>query len=1140
MREASAGRLHRESAQAAMGARIVRHLAEHAVACASGTSETGTRILDNRPKDRFFVGNLAAPSQGATDVKNRIAPTALGVRFRVLHEDLGQPIVVQPVFALYYRAFPTYEEQLAFTASRQGRTPESLLNILGDVPQSLEFREVWKRVEVPAHEVEVAIPWTAPGRARVDLAGPIAGAVASARADPDFFGFAPGQDRKPTFPPAVLASRQAYLDHLASRTDRSFPTDWAAVVEVEALPDLDQPTRMAWVSVDVVNATQQERGYDEPFEPALFGARLRCVPGRVQLQPWRHRFPEPETREDPLLDAFVETQRVAAGRNCQVRITPEGLETSAHAEFEQPSQVPRTHLKTLDGREVPLLFTELARDPFPLLDRVLHEMRAYEAAYRGTLDMSSPLVRRRVEDFTSHAERFGEGVRFLRSDARAGRAFRLMNETFRAASGFGAWRLFQLVFIVQNLKGVVEREDDKVDLLYIATAAGKSETYFGLVVFTMFHDRLAGKRAGVSAWSKFPLRMLSLQQTQRAARLVVWAEEVRRSPPDGEAVPGEPFSLGYYVGNTEDFPRHAYEIRKNLHAQRGRLLDECPLCERRGKRGELLLKLDESSLRSCHQCQECGNEALLYVSDDETFRYLPTFVISTVDKLVAGAWNDGFRSLLGGKLWRCPTHGYTSRPTECLAYLPPDGGHPKHCKARPGKAQHFPPPTLMIQDELHLVRETFGTLDSHIETFLHEAAKALSVQDPPKGFKTIGLTATVAGVANQLRHLYSKEARVFPGQAPSDELDFFIQHDAGAFRRLIVGVKPHDRTPDYASYRFLQYAWERVHDLMDDPSPVLLRSAASEEAEEARALLRMYRTFLCYQLKVLEVDNFDQSIEKIVNKDLVDAGYPPIIGKTLTGGTGLDDLKEVIRRLKRTGDDDPERIDLVVATSVISHGVDIDELNVMAFQGVPRSVAEYIQSLSRIGRRVPGLVFVSFYPYRPRDQSFFAHFDSIHRHLYKLVEDVPINRWSSMSLDHSYTTLLFSALNVVYGNKYERDLRKAKPMRVCVNDEAFSEELKLFLEKVYCVPRHPAPESYGLQIRREAEERLVELRKFLDGEYGPVGENKVVALELGDRRGAYDPRLRVMGGIRGIQETIDARPTNMTFKLLHREGAPDE
>ena len=76
------------------------------------------------------------------------------------------------------------------------------------------------------------------------------------------------------------------------------------------------------------------------------------------------------------------------------------------------------------------------------------------------------------------------------------------------------------------------------------TGGGKSEAYFGIVVFSAFFDRLSGKEFGVTALTKFPLRMLSVQQLQRIANLFIWAEEIRLE----EDLGGEPFSIAYFVG----------------------------------------------------------------------------------------------------------------------------------------------------------------------------------------------------------------------------------------------------------------------------------------------------------------------------------------------------------------------------------------------------------------------------------------------------------------------------------------------------------------------------------------------------------------------------------------------------------------
>jgi hypothetical protein len=71
-----------------------------------------------------------------------------------------------------------------------------------------------------------------------------------------------------------------------------------------------------------------------------------------------------------------------------------------------------------------------------------------------------------------------------------------------------------------------------------------------------------------------------------------------------------------------------------------------------------------------------------------------------------------------------------------------------------------PAPTLLIQDELHLIKESLGAYDSHYETLIEYFIKNLSGCN--KGIKVIGATATISAYADQARHLYWKNAIRFP------------------------------------------------------------------------------------------------------------------------------------------------------------------------------------------------------------------------------------------------------------------------------------------------------------------------------------------------------------------------------------------
>src|SRR2546428_1181156 len=99
-----------------------------------------------------------------------------------------------------------------------------------------------------------------------------------------------------------------------------------------------------------------------------------------------------------------------------------------------------------------------------------------------------------------------------------------------------------------NSPHMAERE--KVDIIYFPTGGGKTEAYLGTIIFHCFFDRLRGKAAGVTVWTRFPLRLLTLQQTQRVADVIGIAELVRKGHADirlsGHSVDG--FAVGYFVG----------------------------------------------------------------------------------------------------------------------------------------------------------------------------------------------------------------------------------------------------------------------------------------------------------------------------------------------------------------------------------------------------------------------------------------------------------------------------------------------------------------------------------------------------------------------------------------------------------------
>ena len=227
-----------------------------------------------------------------------------------------------------------------------------------------------------------------------------------------------------------------------------------------------------------------------------------------------------------------------------------------------------------------------------------------------------------MQAFVEERDRFEHGRDLIQVDPQVERAFRALNETFSdMGEEFTRWRLFQVIFIVMSIPDIVAQADpdrgiddrlDVGDVIYFPTGGGKTEAYLGLVVFTAFYDRLRGKDFGTTAWTKFPLRLLSLQQLQRIADALCQAEAIRR---ESEAFGGESFSVGYFVGKNNtpnkvidgdsDAGNNVRKARDDEQKQEDWLIvSECPFC------GEESVEItgDESRLRTIHRCtnSECS------------------------------------------------------------------------------------------------------------------------------------------------------------------------------------------------------------------------------------------------------------------------------------------------------------------------------------------------------------------------------------------------------------------------------------------------------------------------------------------------------------------------------------------------------
>jgi len=132
---------------------------------------------------------------------------------------------------------------------------------------------------------------------------------------------------------------------------------------------------------------------------------------------------------------------------------------------------------------------------------------------------------------------------------------------------------------------------------------------------------------------------------------------------------------------------------------------------------------------------------------------------------------------------------------------------------------------------------------------------------------------------------------------------------------------------------------------------------------------------------------------------------------------------------------DPESVDLLVASNMISVGMDIPRLGLMVVNAQPKTLAEYIQATSRVGRgQVPGVVITMYNSMRARDRSHFETFETWHRSLYRDVEATSVTPFASRAQDKALHAVLVALVRHTVQGMERRpildDLRRPDAERI--------------------------------------------------------------------------------------------------------------
>ena len=617
-----------------------------------------------------------------------------------------------------------------------------------------------------------------------------------------------------------------------------------------------------------------------------------------------------------------------------------------------------------------------------------------------------------------------------------------MNKTFqtklkgehRIISG---WRLFQIVFIVSMICEMIRSEykDDRTiseadievaNLLYFPTGGGKTEAFLGACVFDMFFDRLRGKNDGITAILKYPLRLLAVQQLDRVLAVVMKANIVREASDD--LCLSNPFQVGFFVGknntpNTisafeplsdrgrKDKPSDLIiESDQDTLNDYYRFIDTCPYCGEK----HVNLRFNKDTWKLEHVCDnpECPITVLpLLIVDNEIYRYLPSLVVSTVDKMAMLGTTNDFRMLFGQVKKQCSVHGFSSgSKCSCSACSNKNA-------LRPVSLLKDPIPTLFIQDEMHLVKESLGTFDSHYESFLNYYAKELVPVSQRKQIRFVGATATISMYKEHIRNLYHMTGRRFPCEYPSAKTgeDFYSYTDTNDVTRILLGYAPYGRSITDGMWESVYIMRLVVYKMISDLNASyteICQAGFFGSLEDFEEMVYDYWIELVYNNRKQDAMELENAFQNQGNNYLEAKGVPKFVIEQMTSDVDFQTVRQTLFNIQANRHNF-ESTNLLLATSTISHGVDEDSFNLMYFFGMPNNNAEYIQAYSRTGRKYTGIVIDIIRLMRVRDRSYLKNFVIFHQNRDDLVESVPINRWAKNAI---YSTLpgLLSGLLMQY------------------------------------------------------------------------------------------------------------------------------
>lgn len=582
------------------------------------------------------------------------------------------------------------------------------------------------------------------------------------------------------------------------------------------------------------------------------------------------------------------------------------------------------------------------------------------------------------------------------------------------------YRPFQLAFFLLNIEAIINEDSDDrnnvVDLLWFPTGGGKTEAYLAITAFTIISRRILPNRDsdGVSVIMRYTLRLLTAQQFERATKLILSLDFLRRffCPNDEYFFGEDKVSIGMWVGasTTPNSYKDAQTIFKRVFDEITKLnnkktgdyrkantfpITNCSWCgcnlvtQNQSGKFDLGYKATDKTFSTNCLNPDCAfnGELPIYFIDDKIYQNPPTLLFATVDKFAMLSHRQEGYKLFNSVLEE--------------------------------KDKNKLPPDLIIQDELHLLSGPLGSI-----TGLYESIVELLSTKGKRKPKIITSTATTRNTEQQVAMLYGNRAlNVFPPMGVTYD-DNFFSYVSTESKRKHIGFMPTGKTALNSQIRILgnlllarvelfRYYREKEN---------LTQQEAIDRENNFWTIVSFYNSLRdvgkVYNKVPAEISDFLKLLHNRfqLSKQAYSFNYFGLAGRTkeLTSRIESNSIKKLLNELempfslvaKDRDNSVQNSVDLVLASNMFSVGIDIERLNVMLMNGQPKNVAEYIQASSRVGRKDKGIVINLLDANRSRDKSYFENYVPFNSAYYKFVEPLSVTPFTEIALDKVLASLL--------------------------------------------------------------------------------------------------------------------------------------